>query len=533
MSPLRILLRPRIATALLITRVCALAQVLSLSTSLSGTGAADGHLFDVVAQRTVTLCRVDMNLFAGTHTVEIWFRATSGSFQTASGSPGAWLLAGTTTVTSTGTGTATPIPVSLALPLAAGATQALYVTTTQPNGANSVHEIGTSVGSIAAQNADLRILEGASVLYPFTPIATPRRWNGVLHYAAGTAPTACPLYQTNQPAASMTLGGVQSNGQQPARTFGVPGSTVALQVAGTPGALHELAVTSSPLVSGLATPFAPQIVNVDLTAPSLGFLYGGAVPGFRPLVPINAPFGVPNACVLTSAQLFVIDFSTPGFFSLSQGVEFRVAAGGTPLFPQSLPAQDDGNLTVSFGCPTIPFYGTRYTQIHVSTNGRVLFTGPDTDFGPSIAEVLTDGPFTGYWNDFDLSAGGSASVHVVAPDLYEVRFLAVPHFTLPLNLSTFSILLDAADGSILLNGLQGIAPNTDPALLGITLGNLGATNSGPRVFSVGQNGNGLGTEALYDFLPAGTPAARPATLGNGVQILWFVPQGTNYFFRAF
>jgi hypothetical protein len=520
---------------LLIVGAAALpAQTLGLSTSFAGSGVADGHFFDVGANRTVTLCRLDMNLAQGTHTVEVWFGLSAGSYVPIANQPGAFGLLGTATVVSTGSGAPTAIPIELGLTLAAGSTQALYVTTTNPNAAPSFHETGVMVGATAAQNADLRILEGSSARYPFSPLLAPRRWNGTIYYTLGTASSGCRLYQLNQATASLTVNGLSTSGFLPPVTTVGSGSSVNVSVNGTIGRPYDMAIVATSLVPNLGGPFQTQLINVDLTHPSRGFLFGGLNPAFVPLTPFSSQVATGFACNTTSAQLFVIDFSTPEFFRLSQGSEIRVVPGGIPMLPQSALALDDGNLTVSFGCPTFGFYGVNYSQLHVSTNGRVLFAAMDTDFSPTTAEITTDGPFVGYWNDFNLSAAGFVTVSSAGPDLFEVRFQSIPHFSVNTNLNNFTILLDAADGSVILNGLQGILPNIDPSILGITRGNLGATNPGPRSWNIGQNAGSVGSEALYDFFPGSPqPGGRCATLQNGVNTLWFAPQGTNYYVTAF
>lgn len=151
----------------------------SLLTTFAGGNGLDGNMFDVVAINDVTIVSVEANLNAGSHTVEIYYKV--GSYVGSETSPSAWTLAGSASgVTSNGEDTATPVPATLNVAIAGGQTYGFYVTSAS---AGMSYTDGSSVGTIAAQDANVQILEGAGNVYPFGSFfVTSRIWNGILHY---------------------------------------------------------------------------------------------------------------------------------------------------------------------------------------------------------------------------------------------------------------------------------------------------------------------------------------------------------------
>jgi hypothetical protein len=79
--------------------------------------------------------------------------------------------------------------------------------------------------------------------------------------------------------------------------------------------------------------------------------------------------------------------------------------------------------------PSIPFYGVPYTQLDVSSNGRVMFGSPtpNTAFTPSAAAALTGYPFVGPWCDLAPNAGGTITISVPSPQLLRVDWVGVNH----------------------------------------------------------------------------------------------------------
>lgn len=168
----------------------------SLSTVYATSTGLAGNMFDVVAAQSARLDSFDIDVDAGTWTVEVFRVSAGGSFVGHESNPAAWTLLGSAMVTSNGQNVPTPLPIVLDTPLLAGQTLGFYVTVTGPNVMNSAG--GPTLGAIAAQNADLQILVGKTVQYPFGLSFPPRVWNGTIHYTqagAGTFGTVATVGQ--------------------------------------------------------------------------------------------------------------------------------------------------------------------------------------------------------------------------------------------------------------------------------------------------------------------------------------------------
>ncbi len=165
--------------------VPATASAIDLSTGFPGGNSFNGNMFDVVAKNDVTLRSVQCNLSSGAHTIEVFYKTgTYVGFET---NMSAWTSLGTAQVTSSGVGSATNVPISFSLAIPAGQRYALYVTT---QGTSMTYSNGTTVGSTLAEDANLRILEGAGGGWPFNVTYAPRNFNGVITYdvASSNAP---------------------------------------------------------------------------------------------------------------------------------------------------------------------------------------------------------------------------------------------------------------------------------------------------------------------------------------------------------
>jgi len=176
--------RTLLATLLSLAAMSASSQATVLTTTYAATVAvgSDGNMFDVVTLGgALNVTAFDLNLDAGTWTIEVYEKA--GTWVGFDKNAAAWTLIGSGSATSVAANTPTFFDVA-DFTLDATSTTGLYITTTAL-GMN--YTIGTAVGNIAAANADLRILEGASNRYPFINTFTPRIWNGGIHYTAAAA----------------------------------------------------------------------------------------------------------------------------------------------------------------------------------------------------------------------------------------------------------------------------------------------------------------------------------------------------------
>lgn len=163
------------------------AHAAELTTTFASNNSQNGNMFDVVTLgNALTVTGLSLNLETGTHGLEIFTR--NGSWVGAAQDASAWVLLGTGTVTSAGPGAPSFWDVA-DFSLNASSITGFYITTTTPIGDGLMkYTNGTAVGSIAAQNQDLQILEGAGKEYPFSATFEPRIWNGTIHYEVAAVP---------------------------------------------------------------------------------------------------------------------------------------------------------------------------------------------------------------------------------------------------------------------------------------------------------------------------------------------------------
>lgn len=157
----------------------------SLQTTYITDNSFDGVMFDVVATNDITVHCFNANLSSGTVDIEIYSR--SGTHVGNEMSNVGWTLLGTATgVVSQGTGQATNIPIDVNTTILAGNTMAFYITEIGvASGSPMNYTDGTAVGTILASDANVDILEGAGLEYPFANFFTPRNFNGDMFYTAG------------------------------------------------------------------------------------------------------------------------------------------------------------------------------------------------------------------------------------------------------------------------------------------------------------------------------------------------------------
>lgn len=161
----------------------------TLSTGFVGGNRQSGNMFDVVARSAsgITIERLDVHVDTGVWDFEVYVLKQPGTWVGSQAMPSAWQLVGSVNgVLGQGIGVPTALPLSLRVFVPSGETRALYVTLT--NGMLLEYTNGSAVGSVAAANTDLEILEGAGIAFPFGNAFTPRIWNGTVYYRVGPGP---------------------------------------------------------------------------------------------------------------------------------------------------------------------------------------------------------------------------------------------------------------------------------------------------------------------------------------------------------
>ena len=527
----------RITVVLLIVAMAGIssAQCSTLATFLTGGNGQSGTMFDIVntSAAPITVSSFDQSFFgAGTATMEIYTKV--GTFNGSQAIIGNWtLVGGGASVPHPLANTYYPIPISVGVTIPPGATQGWYITSTADTVAYT-NGSGTLLwGTVIASDANIQVIGGNGIVYlcagTFGGIGAGqlgRLWNGRVTYSTGGGGAA---WQVNQPEASLSFGGTNAG---PCSGPGV--RTVC------PGTVFNASLNSTLLGNGWDVGFHlgsgvsafgggitlpnGNVLNLDLSNPTFTLLNGGTFPPFPG--PINVPVSFPVPLTLV-AQMAVIDPSTIGGVRLSQANELIVSS--TPP-PASLPGPttDDSSVTINLGSicgwpSSIPFYGVNYTQVHVVSNGRIMFTGAagNTTFAPVIANGLTDQPFVGAWCDLNPGVGGNITITAPAADQLQVNYNAVPYYTNAAP-NTFTVNFNATTGVVTIGSISTMGVGTANMFLGITKGNLGATNAGATLFNVsGPNALGASTDMIYNF------GIEGPGLAGGANTLTFTPNGSG------
>lgn len=400
----------------------------------------------------------------------------------------------------------------------------------------------TGLGDVIARMANVDTND-ASDWVNGPGLATPGTLNPSQSGIACAAPTQ-PWFQTNTPEASLDIDGVQSSGFAVARTSTVIGNTSRITLDSMlTSTLFEVAFNVSPLVRGDQAPglrtLGGQNVNLDFTDLSSFFLWGGAnVAPFPFLGTIVTPVASQTP-IGFSAQGFFLNPSHPDGLSLTQGVEYA-----TGVYRARGPSGDDSTSLLdlpALGLAPVQFLGGVYSQVGISSNGRITFGGVDADLSPSVSEAQSDLPFVGYWTDLNPASAGTIDI-VDDGRVLTVRWNGVPYFAETATVD-FSVEIDRVTPSVSITNLTGIAANPmsngfagggDDVFFGASPGS--ASSGGSAVDLGSRNyviaGSQLQTtsdDMLYEFFDAGLVAP-----GGSAQPISLLPGNLNRIdFRPF
>lgn len=360
---------------------------------------------------------------------------------------------------------------------------------------------------------------------------------------------ATPAWETNSPEARLSLNNVENTAfSGPIDVTACVGQNTTLLIESTlAGNGWDLCYTTATALAGstLCAPGAGfntsngQVINVDFNAPDFACINNFSFPPF----PGNQSYGIVVNSPLPNltAQMVVLDGAHPDGLRLSAAVQLHVVGAGA----QALALTDDSSAIVTFAGPPVcgpasfTFCGTAYTQAAVISNGRVMFGTPDTDFTATVAEAMADNPFVGHWTDMNPTLGGTITFSNAGSGILRIDWAGVPYFGEAGTANTFGVSLDTNNGSVTIDGLQGIQPNPatglvtsavgDAAFLGLSCGAPGgATNGGATVFSSGGGGCPImATDMVYDFIGSGAtpPVIVPSLAGTStLTAVTFTPQ---------
>ncbi len=197
-SSLRVAMMRSIMTIALLASI---ATAQSLTTTFAGGNGLAGNMFDVsTLGSSVIIDDLDVNIDAGTFTVDVWAVTGGGSFEPVHGNAAAWTLIGSApNITSAGPNLPTNLGLSMGYLIPPVTTQGLYVTCTSGSPTNYTN--GTNGGGIYVSDSFLAIHEGIGKGlsgYPTTfsttvgggtlpfPSASSRIFNGTIYYTPVT-----------------------------------------------------------------------------------------------------------------------------------------------------------------------------------------------------------------------------------------------------------------------------------------------------------------------------------------------------------
>ncbi len=204
-------------------------------------------------------------------------------------------------------------------------------------------------------------------------------------------------------------------------------------------------------------PSYPYFVNFTGTWDGAGATYASRI-------------AIPDLAGLEGYSIYLSCYTLDG--GAPEGIE-EIGAVETVTFwnhATDIPACDDCATQVNLPF-NFPFYGGSYGTCWVSTNGLVSFTGPNTDFSESVAELLAGVPkICALWDDLNMGLNASSRLRYrVSPTQLVVEWLNVPQFgTSSTDNNTVTLILNS-DGNIeiqyrdcdLLDAIVGVSPGGD------------------------------------------------------------------------
>jgi hypothetical protein len=125
----------------------------------------------------------------------------------------------------------------------------------------------------------------------------------------------------------------------------------------------------------------------------------------------NPPSGIPLG-YQRALQAVIADPYSSIDLTLTAATRITVIQGPTVT---NLPLGDESTAVVSVPQMPIPFYGTNYTSLWVSSNGYISFGTSNNDYTPSESEFVFGPPrMAGFWTDL-AQIGGTITATVDTP----------------------------------------------------------------------------------------------------------------------
>ena len=161
--------------------MCVACTSQTVTTSFANNNGSDGVMFDLTSTADAVIEGFDVNLDAGTHTIEVYVVTGGGSYVGKEDNAAAWTQIATFPgIVSAGEGAPTALPKTMTQSVSAGATLGFYVTV--PGTSTFNYITGTTEGALAATDGTLSIFEGIGKSHPFSETFRPRVFSGNVQY---------------------------------------------------------------------------------------------------------------------------------------------------------------------------------------------------------------------------------------------------------------------------------------------------------------------------------------------------------------
>jgi gliding motility-associated-like protein len=510
----------------------------------------DGIMFDIVALQSVNIVQLGMDFDTGTgNTIRIYKKV--GTHVGFANNAAAWTLVGEVTGWASTSNQNVLIPIQINHYLCPGQVVAFYVTNTVT--ANCNYSNGTGVGNTAAQDANIRILQGTGKDYPFGTSFTPRVPNVRVNYNCATSccqpptmsstPTSCAGICDGTATATVGAGGVgpytYSWNTVPVQTTqtatGLCAGTYTVSVTDATGcvATGTVNVTNgNSTANATINPSGPYCIlspPTNLTAVTPGGTWSGT--GIT-----NTTLGTFNPNT-SGAGTFSITYTIPGACGASQTTNIVVnPAANTSITAVGPFCETDPSITLSAVDPGGTWAGTGITNSTAGTFDPTT-AGPGTHtisytiggvcggtsntniiVNPSYSAVINPaGPFCADANTVNLSAadpGGTWSgTGITDVNLGTFNPSVAGAGTHTITYSISGTCGDIQSTDIIVNPLDDATITTIPVqCLGGPIVNLTAITSGGT-----WSGPGIVNAALGQF--------DPSVAGQGTHIISYITNG--------
>ena len=132
---------------------------------------------------------------AGTDTVSVFSRPGD----MVAGNDGNWIPIDSWQVTGAGKGLVTTLPnFDHPVTIPAGLKVSFYIATNSTD-IDFWYSSGVELGTVLSSNADLNIMEGYAIGHDWRGFASPRQWNGAVHYSVSPTTATPVLEPTSSP----------------------------------------------------------------------------------------------------------------------------------------------------------------------------------------------------------------------------------------------------------------------------------------------------------------------------------------------